>query len=222
MPLQILVADDNADIRNLIRDCLEIHNYLVLMADNGVEALHLAKQYHPHLLISDIKMPDKNGYELVKELRQIPQFRLLPVIFLTHQNSSESRISGYEAGCDIYLSKPFQPNELTTIVRHLLDRSQIVQSEILFNENNHSEEKPSQFIKSNISSSEDKVQKLKLTQREQQVLELIIQGLSNIQIAKKLYLSPKTIEKYVSKLLSKTDSHNRTELVSFAFKHQLV
>ncbi len=137
MPLQILVVDDSADIRNLVRDCLEIENYLVLMADNGIQALNLAKEYHPHLLISDIKMPSKNGYELVKELRQIPQFRLLPVIFLTNQDSSQARISGYEAGCDVYLSKPFHPHELITIVRHLLDRSQIVQSEILFSENNH-------------------------------------------------------------------------------------
>lgn len=222
MPLQILVADDNANIRNLIRDCLEIENYLVLMADNGIEALNLAKQYHPHLLISDIKMPSKNGYELVKELREIPQFRLLPVIFLTNQNSSQSRISGYEAGCDVYLAKPFHPNELITIVRHLLDRSQIVQSEILFSENHHGEKQSSQSVESNQFLSKDKLTTVKLTQREKQVLELISQGLSNIQIAKKLYLSPKTIEKYVSKLLSKTQSRNRTELVSFAFKHQLV
>ena len=218
MPLQILVVDDNFTVRNLIKDCLELQSYSVILADNGIQALDLAKEYHPHLLISDIKMPSKNGYDLVKELRQIPQFRLLPVIFLTNQDDTKARITGYQAGCDVYLAKPFNPNELVTIVRYLLDRSQIVQSELLFteNKNNNNEESLS------ISDSLKVEVEIELTKREQEVLALIIEGLSNLKIAEKLYLSPKTIEKYVSNLLKKTTSRNRTELVSFAFKHNLV
>lgn len=215
MPLQILVADDDRSIRNLIKDCLELQSYSVILADNGRQALNLAQQYHPHLLISDIKMPFKDGYDLVKELRQIPQFRLLPIIFLTQKDNPSARISGYQAGCDVYLSKPFHPNELTTVVRYLLERSQIVQTELLFPENNHNGK--SVIISNSISPIN-----VKLTPREQEVLELISQGLSNFQIGENLYLSPKTVEKYVSSLLKKTDSRNRTELVSFAFKHNLV
>jgi DNA-binding NarL/FixJ family response regulator len=176
----------------------------------------VAKEYHPHLLISDIKMPNKNGYDLVRELRQIPQFRLLPVIFLTNQDDTTARITGYQAGCDVYLAKPFNPNELVTIVRYLLERSQIVQSELLFTENNHNGKS------SSISDSLKAETEIELTKREQEVLALIIEGFSNLKIAEKLYLSPKTIEKYVSNLLKKTTSRNRTELVSFAFKHNLV
>jgi len=221
MPLQILVADDDRTIRNLIKDCLELHSYSVILADNGRQALNLAQQYHPHLLISDIKMPFKDGYDLVKELRQIPQFRLLPIIFLTEKDNPSARISGYQAGCDVYLSKPFHPNELTTVVRYLLERSQIVQTELLFPENNHNNHNNHNGKSVIVSNSTPSIE-VKLTSREQEVLELISQGLSNFQIGENLYLSPKTVEKYVSSLLKKTDSRNRTELVSFAFKHHLV
>lgn len=81
MTWQILVADDDLIIRNLLKECLELQNYSVILAGNGQEAISLAKIYHPHLLISDIIMPLKNGFELVKELRDIKEFELLPVIF---------------------------------------------------------------------------------------------------------------------------------------------
>ncbi|BAQ65164.1 response regulator transcription factor [Geminocystis sp. NIES-3709] len=221
MPLQILVTDDDPVIRRLIRDCLELHDYSVILARDGDEALHLAQQYHPHLLISDIKMPHKDGYHLVKELRQNPHFRLLPVVFLTNKYSTEDKISGYQAGCDAYLPKPFEPNELTAIVRHLLERSQIIQAELLYTEiDNHY---PLEEVNYNDNSPEILNNKnLNFTDRENEVLKLLTKGLSNVKIAEKLYLSPKTIEKYVGNLLRKTNSNNRTELVSFAFKNKIV
>jgi DNA-binding NarL/FixJ family response regulator len=216
MTLQILVADDDLTIRTLIKECLELENYSVILADNGRQALNLAQQYHPHLLISDIKMPHKDGYDLVKELRQIPQFRLLPVIFLTNSDNPEARITGYQAGCDVYLAKPFHSEELLTIIRHLLERSQMVQSELSWTKTNNSQ------VLTSVATSPLTEINLQLTRREKEILKLIIQGLSNPKIGEKLYLSPKTVEKYVSSLLKKTGVHNRTELVSFAFQHKIV
>lgn len=220
MPLQILVTDDDLTIRRLIKDCLELHGYSVILASDGQEALSLAHKYHPHLLISDIRMPHKDGYNLVKELRQNPHFRLLPVVFLTNKHSTQDKISGYQAGCDIYLPKPFQPEELSAIVRHLLDRSQIIQSELLFTEieNINSEESISIINDDDVSIKNN----LRLTKRETEVLHLLIKGFSNLKIAEKLFLSPKTVEKYVSNLLKKTDSANRTELVSFVFTNKIM
>ncbi|WP_069789806.1 response regulator transcription factor [Cyanobacterium sp. IPPAS B-1200] len=210
MSLQILVSDDDSTIQHLIKDCLELQGYSVILANDGEKALSLAMKYHPHLLISDIKMPHKDGYQLVQELRKLPPFRLLPVIFLTHQHTMEAKINGYQAGCDVYLAKPFEPMELIAIVKHLLERSQVIQSERLFTEHNNSS-----------IDNNNNFFSLHLTHREKEVLALIIEGHSNIQIAQQLYLSPKTIEKYVANLLKKTDSQNRTELVSFAFKNNL-
>ncbi len=215
MPLQILIADDDQSIRQFIRDYLELQGYAVITAVNGEEAFSLVEKYHPHLLISDIKMPKKDGYDLVKQLRQKPQFRLLPVIFLTQRSSTADKILGYQVGCDVYLPKPFEIEELAAIVRYLLERSQILQSELWFSEQKTQEEidelEPSHSL--NL---------LHLTPREKEVLDLLTQGLSNIKIGKKLHLSPKTIEKYVSSMLKKTDTNNRTELVRFALDHNLV
>lgn len=221
MPLQILVTDDDLTIRRLIKDCLELHGYSVILASDGQEALFLAHKYHPHLLISDIKMPHKDGYHLVKELRQNPHFRLLPVVFLTNKHSTQDKITGYQAGCDIYLPKPFQPEELSAIVRHLLERSQIIQSELLFTEiDNINLQKAVSLTENNNDISTKN--SLNFTQREKEVLHLLIKGLSNLKIAEELYLSPKTVEKYVSNLLKKTNSTNRTELVSFIFTNKII
>jgi DNA-binding NarL/FixJ family response regulator len=215
MPLQILIADDDRHLRHLVKDYLEMQGYSIIVANNGEEALSFAEKYHPHLLVSDIKMPKKDGYNLVKELRQQPIFRLLPVIFLSQRNTKEARIHGYEVGCDLYLPKPFQMDELGAIVRYLLERSQIFQSELRF----FKQKNPDKIHELDQSSSLDLSD---LTTREKEVLDLLTQGFSNLKIAQKLNLSPKTIEKYVSSLLKKSETHNRTELVRFALDHNLV
>jgi CheY-like chemotaxis protein len=106
MPLLILIADDDPGIRLAIKDFLELAGYSVVVASNGEEALSRLDTYHPHLLVSDIKMPRMDGYTLVSRVRQRPEFRLLPVIFLTERGSTEERIRGYQLGCDLYLPKP--------------------------------------------------------------------------------------------------------------------
>jgi DNA-binding NarL/FixJ family response regulator len=170
-------------------------------------------------------MPRVDGYELMRQVRQRPEFRLLPVILLTEFGNTKQRIRGYQTGCDLYLPKPFEMEELGAIIRNLLERSQIVQSEWQFSqgkppvspatpENGHHHVDNGHFP----SLQED----LDLSEREQQVLEWLTKGLSNVEIGQKLHLSPRTIEKYVSSLLRKTDTSNRAELVRFALDHKLV
>ena len=81
MTLLILLAEDNPGVRTSIRDYLEFSGFSTIAACDGEEALSLLETYHPHLLVSDIKMPKKDGYQLIKEVRQRPEFRLLPVVF---------------------------------------------------------------------------------------------------------------------------------------------
>jgi DNA-binding NarL/FixJ family response regulator len=214
MPLTILVADDELGIRLSIKDYLEMKGYSVLMAENGRRALEMINQYQPHLLITDITMPQLDGYELVRLVRQQPAFRLLPVIFLTARNQTRERIQGYQTGGDLYLSKPFDLEELGVVVRSLLDRLQIIQSDWRMRLQRPEEE---ESTKSPVSSEQ-----LGLTSREQEVVELLARGLSNAQIGDRLHLSARTIEKYVSSLLQKTAAHNRAELVRFAIEHDLI
>lgn len=226
MPLKILVVDDDLGTRLSIGDYLELSGYSVIMADDGQEALSMVEKNHPDLMVTDIVMPRMNGYELVRRVRQQAEFRLLPVILLTARTKTQERILGYQSGCDLYLPKPFELEELAAAIRNLLERSQIIQSEYRFS---HQESLDgSNLIKSihgqnhlstPIVNSE---LLLSLTTREQEVLELLTHGLSNAEMGNQLHLSPRTVEKYVSSLLRKTETSNRAELVRFAIKHGLV
>ncbi|MDJ0678613.1 MAG: response regulator transcription factor [Xenococcaceae cyanobacterium MO_167.B52] len=221
MPLLILIAEDDPGIRLAVNDYLEMSGYSTIMAENGEQALLMMEKYHPHLLISDIKMPKRDGYQLVKEIRQRPEFRLLPVIFLTEYGSKKERIMGYQAGCDIYLPKPFEMDELEAVIRNLLEKSQMIHSEIRFSSRKN-DAASSPVNQENYSQLKDLVKSLELTSREQEVLVLVAKGSSNIDIGHHLHLSPRTIEKYVSSLLRKTETSNRAELIHFAWEHHLL
>lgn len=221
MPLTILVADDDPGTRLSIGDYLEICGYFVITAENGERALAMVDQYRPHLLVTDITMPRMDGYELVRQVRSQPAFRLLPVIFLTERTNTEERIRGYQLGCDVYLPKPFDLEELGAIIRNLLERSQLIESEWRLRvqpseTGGHKEDGGRHSPTHAIALTFD------LTAREQEVLVLLTAGLSNAQIGDRLHLSPRTVEKYVSSLLRKSETNNRAELVRFAMENQLV
>ncbi len=222
MPLTILVVDDDLGTRLSISDYLELSGYTVVSAENGQEAVQLVEKYKPHLIVTDIAMPAMDGYELVKRIRARPAFRLLPVIFLTARTATQERIRGYQLGCDNYLAKPFELDELGVVIRSLLDRSQLIESELRSRvaESVVAEDSVATPPSSSVSALPEI--DLNLTAREQQVLDLLTAGLSNVQMGEKLHLSPRTIEKYVSSLFRKTESSNRAELVRFALKNNLV
>ncbi len=218
MPLTILVADDDLGTRLSISDYLEMSGYSVIMAADGQQALAMVEAYHPHLMVTDIVMPRMNGYELVRHVRQHPAFRLLPVIFLTARNKTEERIQGYQSGADLYLPKPFEIKELGAAIRNLLERSQMIQSEYRLSY----EEALRTIFQPPMADAENIGFERPLTQREQEVLVLLTHGLSNVEIGTQLHLSARTVEKYVSSLLRKTETSNRVELARFAMKHRLV
>ncbi len=229
MPLVILVADDNLGTRLSVSDYLDISGYSVVTAEDGQQALSMIESYHPHVLVTDINMPRMDGYELVRQVRQKPAFRLLPVVFLTERTSTLERIKGYETGCDVYLPKPFEMQELGAVIRNLLERSQMMQAEIRYSSTDTHASRvltPTapqiQKIDNTKEAIASKANVLTLTEREQQVLDLLTKGLSNADIGNKLHLSHRTIEKYVSSLLRKTETSNRAELVRFALENRLV
>ncbi|MBW4643540.1 MAG: response regulator transcription factor [Goleter apudmare HA4340-LM2] len=226
MPLTILVVDDDLGTRLSISDYLELSGYSVITANDGQEALTMVVDYHPDLIVTDIVMPRMNGYELVRRVRQQPAFRLLPVILLTARTKTQERILGYQSGCDLYLPKPFELEELAAAIRNLLERSQIIQSEYRFshreNLDNSTQTKSVEAQSAQFSHIHKSELLSSLTTREQEVLELLTHGLSNADMGHQLHLSPRTVEKYVSSLLRKTTTSNRAELVRFAIKHGLV
>ena len=220
MPLVILVADDDVSIRVAVSDYLEIAGYQAIAADNGRTALTLLEKYHPQLLITDINMPQMDGYQLVREVRTRPEYRLMPVVFLTERGSTVERIRGYQMGCDAYLPKPFEMPELSAILRNLLERSQLIQTEWRYQQSLSKPAQPETKVSPQAIMAADI--SIEVTRREQEVLELLTTGLSNTEIGNKLHLSSRTVEKYVSSLLRKTTTTNRSELLRFALQHHLV
>jgi DNA-binding NarL/FixJ family response regulator len=225
--LKILLVDDEPGVRESVQAYLEDgEDFEVMVASNATEAWELLQKDQPKLVISDIMMPQVDGYQFLQQLREDARFRTIPVVFLTARGMTSDRIQGYNAGCDAYLSKPFDPEELESIVRNLLQRrEQIIEN----NGGGADLEKISQEIQEikqmlgqqyNLVPTPAPI-KIELTPREQSVLDLVAEGLMNKEIARRLETSVRNVEKYVSRLFGKTGTNSRTELVRYALKHGL-
>lgn len=229
MNAQLLLVDDEPGLREAVKDYLETSNFNVQVASNANDAWDWMQQNTPDLVISDIMMPQVDGYQFLKQLRDDTRFKTLPVIFLTAKGMTGDRIQGYQAGVDAYLPKPFDPDELVAIVENLLARraakttksveegetpdlaelaSQMARIEALLTQKNAITQTSAPF-------------NIDLTPREQSVLNLVAEGLMNKEIARRLDTSVRNVEKYVSRLFSKTGTNSRTELVRFALEHGL-
>ena len=108
MAYTILIADDEAEIRQLLRLYLEKDGYEVMEAENGVEAMEILRQREIHLILLDIMMPQLDGYQVLRKLRQESN---IPVIFLSAKGADEDKILGLDLGADDYITKPFNPLE---------------------------------------------------------------------------------------------------------------
>lgn len=122
---RIILADDNADMRDYVRRLLleTPNNWEVLVAANGQEALLLAKAKHPDLILTDVMMPELDGFGLLKEIRNDKILRTTPIIFLSARAGEEALVQGIERGADDYLIKPFSAKELIARVSTQLEMS---------------------------------------------------------------------------------------------------
>ncbi|MGF1479823.1 MAG: response regulator [Cyanophyceae cyanobacterium] len=124
---KILVVEDEAQTRNLFRECLEFEGYQTLEADNGLFGLQQAQQHRPDLVICDIIMPKLDGYEVLARLRQNPATAMIPLIFLTAKTTKAEQRQGMELGADDYLTKPSTAEELIRAVNARLDKQALLQ-----------------------------------------------------------------------------------------------
>jgi len=144
----ILYVEDNPDLRNHVRDLLAAH-YNVFLAVDGQDGLEKVRKYRPDLVLTDQMMPRMSGRSLLQEIRDHPELRLIPVVFLTARAGTEARIESLDAGADDYLAKPFDEGELQVRIRNLLQaRAQERELEALNRELREASERKSRFLAS--------------------------------------------------------------------------
>lgn len=205
---RLMLVDDDPNLILLVKDYLEFRGYEVMTAGNGREALEILENTVPDLLICDVMMPEMDGYTLVQTVREDPRISWLPVLFLSAKGQSQDRVKGLNTGADVYLVKPFEPEELVAQVESSLKQA-------------------SRFIqhKSHGISQSPKIKarrNVELTPTELKVVQLVAQGMANREIAVEMKVSQRTIESHVSNMLGKTGLHNRTELARWALESKKV
>ncbi|MEE4175958.1 MAG: response regulator transcription factor [Bacteroides sp.] len=120
---RILLVDDEPDILEFIGYNLTREGYSVFKAENGLQALKMARQVLPHLIILDVMMPEMDGMETCVELRKFPELSHTVIAFLTARGEDYSQLAGFDAGADDYITKPIKPSLLIGRVKALLRRS---------------------------------------------------------------------------------------------------
>ncbi|MGL5806103.1 MAG: response regulator transcription factor [Xenococcaceae cyanobacterium] len=204
---QLLLIDDDPNLILLVKDYLEFRGFQVTTAENGREALDILEADIPDMIICDVMMPEMDGYELVKHIRQDSRTNRIPVLFLSAKGQSHDRVKGLAEGADVYMVKPFEPEELVAQVEASLfqiDRLARLPFQI-------SEGAPTIHVPANVE----------LTPTEQKVVALVAKGMANREIADKLNVSQRTIESHVSNMLNKTNLNNRTELARWAIESKM-
>lgn len=199
MPKRLLVVDDEPKLLLAVAAVLRSEGFDVTTARNGRDALVQIARSVPDLVVSDILMPQMDGFALARHLRSADHTKLVPIVFLTAKGDTRDRVEGFRTGIDAFLSKPFEPDELVAVIRSILDRVERTQAAIANLVGSEQEDEPL-------------VRDEELTDAEWRVAEAIARGRSNKEIAASLNLSIRTVENHVSRILAKKNLSNRVEI----------
>lgn len=207
-PIRVLIADDHAVVREglvaLIDSLPDIE--VVGDASSGVEVIELAQTLQPDVILMDLVMPLKDGISAAKEILQAhPHIRIL---VLTSFSDDARVLQAIEAGARGYLLKDSSSRELIQAIRSVVAGNLVL--------------RPSIALKLARTQQADDPSTEALTERERDVLALLVEGLANAEIAARLGLSERTVTTHVSRILRKLRVENRTQAALYAIRHQLV
>jgi len=120
MAKTVLIVEDNELNMKLFHDLLEAHGYHTVGTRNGIEALELARKHRPDLIIMDMEMPQLDGLSATRRIRQQAKHSHVPIVAVSAYGADQFRALALEAGCDEYVSTPFEPKALEGIIRELM------------------------------------------------------------------------------------------------------
>lgn len=211
MVTEVIIVDDHKMIREGLKQLLELEDNIsvVGMASDGEECLSLLKKEKADLLLLDINMPNKNGLDILKEIKDTKID--IKVIMLTVHNEVDYLLRAIEMGADGYVLKDVGSAELVHAIETVMSGESYIQPDMI----------PMLNSKMVVRNS-DKEKIKNLTKRELEVLILVSEGMFNKEIANKLNISERTVKNHISSIFKKIDVADRTQAAVFAIRNSLI
>ncbi|MFW5995967.1 MAG: response regulator [Halanaerobiaceae bacterium] len=204
--IKVLVADDHELVREGICKLLEFYEEIEVVgeAGDGLEVVNRVREHFPDLVLLDLNMPRMNGIDAIKRIKEIsPEVK---IIILTIHEQEEYVYEVTRAGAEGFIQKDIKPDDLKNSIE------KVIAGERVF----------PRVVEEKVEEAEGKKEMEQLSNREQEVMEHLAQGMSNKQIADALYISEKTVKNHVSNILKKLSVNDRTQAVIVALKKGMV
>jgi DNA-binding NarL/FixJ family response regulator len=204
---KIAIIEDELKLRENISEILQISGYSIVTADSGESGVALIQHEMPDLILCDIKMPGKDGFWVLEQIRNMEKYASIPFIFLTAKVEHKDIRAGMGLGADDYITKPFSVRDLTNAIAVRLKRNELLKSY------SSTAESGQVLTQQEIQAYTEKY--TNLTKSEKRIFSLIAEGFSSVEIAKQLHNSVKTIENHRSNIILKLGLKGHLSLVKF-------
>jgi len=208
--IRVIIADDHAIVREGLKQILADTKDIVVAgaAENGLDAVKLARSGEADVLLLDISMPDRSGIEVLKQIRK--EYPAIAVLMLSMHREDQYAIRSLKAGASGYLNKQSAPAELVNAIRQVASGRKYISTEL------------AQELANQVGDDREIPAHETLSDREYQTLTMIASGKTVTDIANELVLSVKTISMYRSRLLQKMKLRHNAELTHYAIRNHLV
>jgi DNA-binding NarL/FixJ family response regulator len=207
-PIRVFLLDDHEVVRRGLKDLLEADGDIVVVGESGLaqEAARRIPALRPHVAVLDGRLPDGSGIDVCREVRSAhPE---IAALILTSYDDDEALFSAIMAGAAGYVLKQIRGNDLVDAVRRVAAGQSLLDPAVT-----------ARVLDRLRAGPEDDKALAPLTDQERRILELIGEGLTNRQIAERMFLAEKTVKNYVSSMLGKLGMERRTQAAVFAIKH---
>lgn len=221
-PIRVLVADDQELVRSGYKAILNTFSGIevVGVARDGKQAVDEALRLKPDVVLMDIRMPEMNGIEATRQITQSPLLADTHVLVLTTFDIDEYVYDALEAGASGFLLKDAEPEEIANAIRVVHKGEALIQPSVM-----------KRLVEAFVSTrpqgaanvAQDAAARVEaLTDREREILQLVATGADNAAIGEALFISPATVKTHLARIMSKTASHDRAQLVVLAYESGLV
>jgi len=210
--IKVLIVDDQTLMRDGLKTILDLEDDIkvIATAKDGEDAIEKVKNEEPNVILMDIRMPVKNGVESTKIIKE--NFKNIKIIMLTTFQDDEYIIEALANGADGYLLKDIQGDNLIQAIRDVYNGQLMINPQIAM--------KLAQYVKKSTVSEKHVTESFDLSERELEVVRLMVKGFTNKKISKELFISEGTVKNYISSIYSKIGTSDRTQAVLLLKNYQ--